>query len=53
MNYFEESLKLHKKDLDKIKVETKEDLSIVYTPSSVAYHCRKIFESEENVYKYT
>jgi len=43
MNYFEESLKLHKKGLGKV---------IVYTPC-VADSCRKIFASEENVYKYT
>ena len=58
MNYFEESLKLHEKHLGKIEVaskvevETKDDLSIVYTPG-VAEPCRKIFENEENVYKYT
>ena len=58
MNYFEESLKLHEKYLGKIevaskvKVETKEDLSIVYTPG-VAGPCRKIYEDPSNVYKYT
>ena len=58
MNYFEESLKLHEKHLGKIeitskvKVETKEDLSLTYTPG-VAEPCRKIYENEENVYKYT
>jgi len=58
MNYFEESLKLHEKNVGKIEVvskvhvETKEDLSLAYTPG-VAEPCRKIHENEENVYKYT
>lgn len=58
MNYFEESLKLHEKNkgkievISKIKVETREDLSLAYTPG-VAEPCRKIYENEENVYKYT
>lgn len=58
MNYFEESLKLHEKYkgkievISKIKVETREDLSLAYTPG-VAEPCMKIHEDEENVYKYT
>ncbi|MBV7276899.1 NAD-dependent malic enzyme [Clostridium sp. PL3] len=58
MNYFEESLKLHEKNIgkievtSKIKVETKDDLSLAYTPG-VAEPCRKIHQNEENVYKYT
>ena len=58
MNYYEESLKLHEKHLGKIEViskiaiETREDLSLAYTPG-VAEPCRKIHEDEENVYKYT
>ncbi|HBF37932.1 MAG TPA: NAD-dependent malic enzyme [Firmicutes bacterium] len=58
MNYFEESLKLHEKMTGKIevkskvKIETREDLSLAYTPG-VAEPCRKIYENEENVYKYT
>lgn len=58
MNYFEESLKLHEKNVGKInikskvKVTTREDLSLAYTPG-VAEPCRKIHENEENVYKYT
>ena len=58
MNYYEESLKLHEKHLGKIEViskvaiETREDLSLAYTPG-VAEPCRKIHENEENVYKYT
>ncbi len=58
MNYFEESLKLHEEKQGKIsvtsrvKVETREDLSLAYTPG-VAEPCRKIHEDWENVYKYT
>ncbi|MCL4378656.1 MAG: NAD-dependent malic enzyme [Actinobacteria bacterium] len=58
MNYFEESLKLHEMKtgkievISKVKVETKEDLSLAYTPG-VAEPCRKIHEDEENVFKYT
>lgn len=58
MNYFEESLKLHEKCkgkievISKIKVETREDLSLAYTPG-VAEPCKKIHENEEDVYKYT
>ncbi|MBU3181998.1 NAD(P)-dependent malic enzyme [Clostridium psychrophilum] len=58
MNYFEESLKMHEKYTgkleikSKVKVETREDLGLAYTPG-VAEPCRKIHENEENVYKYT
>ena len=58
MNYFEESLKLHEKYkgkievVSKIKVETREDLSLAYTPG-VAEPCRRIRDHEEDVYKYT
>ena len=58
MNYFEESLKLHEKHLGKIeviskvKIETRDDLSLAYTPG-VAEPCKKIHENSENVYKYT
>lgn len=58
MNYFEESLKLHEQHkgkieiISKIKVETREDLSLAYTPG-VAEPCRKIHDNEEDVYKYT
>jgi malate dehydrogenase (oxaloacetate-decarboxylating) len=58
VNYFEESLKLHEKSkgkievISKIKVETREDLSLAYTPG-VAEPCRKIHENEDDVYKYT
>lgn len=36
----------------KVKVKTKDDLSLVYTPG-VAEPCRKIYEDKENAYKYT
>lgn len=58
MNYYEESLKIHEENVgkieivSKIKVETRDDLSLAYTPG-VAEPCRKIHEDEENVYKYT
>ncbi|KZL89548.1 NAD(P)-dependent malic enzyme [Clostridium magnum] len=58
MNYFEESLKVHEKNAGKIEViskvalETRDDLSLAYTPG-VAEPCNKIHEDEENVYKYT
>ncbi len=58
MNYFEESLKLHEKYTGKIevkskvKIATREDLSLAYTPG-VAEPCRKIYENAENVYRYT
>lgn len=58
MNHFEESLKLHEKHkgkievISKIKVETREDLSLAYTPG-VAEPCRQIHKDEDDVYKYT
>ncbi|MCB2341726.1 NAD(P)-dependent malic enzyme [Clostridium estertheticum] len=58
MNYFEESLKMHEKYTgkleikSKVKIETKEDLGLAYTPG-VAEPCRRIHENEENVYRYT
>jgi malate dehydrogenase (oxaloacetate-decarboxylating) len=58
MNYFEESLKLHEKIagkievISKIPVETRDDLSLAYTPG-VAEPCRKIHENRDDVYKYT
>ncbi|WGX76225.1 malic enzyme-like NAD(P)-binding protein [Paraclostridium bifermentans] len=58
MDYFKKSLTLHEEKIGKIeivskvKVETRDDLSLAYTPG-VAEPCRKIFEDEENVYKYT
>lgn len=58
MNYYEESLKLHEKNkgkvevISKIKVETRDDLSLAYTPG-VAEPCKKIHSNEDDVYKYT
>lgn len=58
MNYFEESLKLHKKNIGKIEIKskveatTRDDLCLAYTPG-VAEPCRKIHENEEDIYQYT
>lgn len=58
MNYQEESLKLHEEKKgklsieSKVKLETKDDLSIAYTPG-VAEPCKKIAENPEDIYKYT
>jgi len=58
LNYFEESLKLHERNrgkieiISKIKVETREDLSLAYTPG-VAQPCIEIHKNEDEVYKYT
>jgi len=58
MDYFKESLKLHKKIKGKISTElklelnTKDDLSLAYTPW-VAEPCREIAKDPENAYKYT
>src|SRR5476651_1250810 len=58
MNYYEESLKLHERNqgkisiTSKVRIETRDDLSLAYTPG-VAEPCRKIYEDQENVFKYT
>jgi len=58
VNYYEESLKLHEKYRGKIEVKskvsvnTREDLSIAYTPG-VAEPCRMIAKNEDDVYRYT
>lgn len=58
MTIQEESLKMHealsgKLEVNsKIKLETKKDFSLAYTPG-VAEPCRKIFLNQEDVYKYT
>ncbi|MCD6435847.1 MAG: NAD-dependent malic enzyme [Clostridiales bacterium] len=58
MDYQAMSLELHEKYkgkiniTSKVKVETKDDLSIVYTPG-VAEPCKKIAEDRTLVYKYT
>jgi malate dehydrogenase (oxaloacetate-decarboxylating) len=58
MDYFEESLKLHRKHRGKIKVmpklpaKTKDDLSLAYSPG-VAAPCKAIQENPDLVYDYT
>lgn len=58
MNYFEESLKLHKElkwkiDFNsKVKIDSKDLLSTLYSPW-VAEPCREIATNPENAYKYT
>jgi malate dehydrogenase (oxaloacetate-decarboxylating) len=58
MDYFAESLKLHKKFWWKISVnskiplESKQDLSLAYTPW-VAEPCKEITKDKENAYLYT
>lgn len=58
MNYSEMSLKMHEENkgkieiVSKVKIETKVDLSVAYTPG-VAEPCREIHKDKENVYKYT
>ncbi len=58
MSIIEKSLKFHEENLGKIsvnpkvKVETREDLSLAYTPG-VAEPCKAIHEDKEKVYTYT
>jgi len=58
MDYFKESLKLHEKlkgKIDcksKIKIETKDELSLAYTPG-VAEPCKKIAKDKSLAKKYT
>lgn len=58
VDYSQLSLKAHEENrgkieiVSKLKLDTKEDLSIAYTPG-VAEPCRRIYEEEEEVYKYT
>jgi len=58
VNYYEESLKLHalKKGkievISKVKIETRDDLSLAYSPG-VAEPCRAIAKNPEDIYKYT
>ncbi len=58
MNYSELSLKMHEENkgkievISKVKIETRDDLSIAYTPG-VAEPCRRIHANIEDVYKYT
>jgi malate dehydrogenase (oxaloacetate-decarboxylating) len=58
MDYYKESLRLHMANKgkieikSKIKVSTKTDLSLVYSPG-VAAPCKAIFENPASVYDYT
>ena len=58
MNYYEESLKLHRRYKGKISVEaklevnSKDDLSLVYSPG-VAEPCRAIAKDPDSVWEYT
>jgi malate dehydrogenase (oxaloacetate-decarboxylating) len=58
MSYGDESLKMHKEKkgklevVGKVKVETREDLSIAYTPG-VAQPCIEIAKDKDKVYDYT
>ena len=58
MDYFKESIKLHKKikwkleTISKLPLETKDDLSLAYTPW-VAEPCKEIAKDKEKAYDYT
>lgn len=58
MDYNKLALEIHEKHrgkisvTSKVSVDTREDLSIAYTPG-VAEPCRKIHENTDDVYKYT
>ncbi len=58
MDYFKESVKLHEKlkgkigISNKVEVETKDDLSLVYSPG-VAEPCKEIHKNPERVYDLT
>src|SRR5512147_2248510 len=58
MDYYSDSLKLHEKHrgkievVGKVKVNTRDDLSLAYTPG-VAEPCRRIQKHPKDVYKYT
>jgi len=58
MDYYKESLKMHEENkgkwamVSKVPLETRDDLSIAYTPG-VAQPCLEIKKDPENVYKYT
>lgn len=58
MNYNQRALELHEaakgkiEVTSKVKLETKDDLSMAYTPG-VAEPCRKIAANPDDVYKYT
>lgn len=58
MDYYQESLRIHAENrgklevVSKVPVETKDDLSIAYTPG-VAQPCTEIHKQSQEVYKYT
>ena len=58
MDIAQESLRLHEQwqgkleTVPKMKIETREDLALAYTPG-VAEPCRKIAENPSDAYKYT
>jgi malate dehydrogenase (oxaloacetate-decarboxylating) len=58
MDYFKESLKLHKEKKGKIEIKskvplkTKDDLSLAYTPG-VAASCSEIAKNPDTIYDYT
>jgi len=58
MDYYKESLKMHRENkgktaiISKVKVTSKDDLSTAYTPG-VAEPCREIHKNPELVYEYT
>lgn len=58
MDVYEKSLKVHEEKKGKLEIKTKmpvntrEDLSLAYTPG-VAEPCRRIAKNKEDVYKYT
>ncbi|OLS01678.1 NAD(P)-dependent malic enzyme [Tissierella creatinophila] len=58
MNYSELSLEMHEKNkgkievASKVKIDTRDDLSIAYTPG-VAEPCKRIYDNKDDVYKYT
>ncbi|MGL5646260.1 MAG: NAD(P)-dependent malic enzyme [Clostridium sp.] len=58
MDFFKESLKVHEEKkgkievVSKVRVETRDDLSVAYSPG-VAEPCRMIKKNEDDVYKYT
>lgn len=58
MNYFEKSLALHKENKGKLEIkskvqcETREELSVVYTPG-VAEPCREIAKNKNDSFVYT
>jgi malate dehydrogenase (oxaloacetate-decarboxylating) len=58
MDYYKESIKLHKKHkgkieiISKVKLKNKKDLSLAYTPG-VAQPCKDIAKDKRKVYDYT